>query len=92
MWDITNSEEQMYSSEQIILHIQKWLIDRHRLTIDINDRYIDSGLIDSFEIINLVIFIESSYNITFSSDDFEDARFFTINGLSELILEKISDA
>ena len=46
------------------------VFDQYKLTIDINDRYLDSGLIDSFEIINIVVFIESSYNIKFSSDDF----------------------
>ena len=82
----------MHSSEEIITHIQKWFIDQHRLTIDENDRYIDSGLINSFEILSLVLFIESSYNISFLPDDFQDSRFFTVKGLSELILEKISDA
>ena len=86
-----NSEETIHSPEEIISHIQKWLVDTYRLTVDIDDRYINSGLIDSFEIINLIIFIESSYNIKFSSDDFKDSRFFTINGLSELVLDKIPD-
>ena len=84
-----NSEETIHSSEEIISHIQKWFIDTYTLSVDINERYIDSGLIDSFEMINLVIFIESSYNIKFSSDNFQDSRFFTINGLSELILDRI---
>jgi len=77
-----NSDKTMYSLEEIISRIQKWLIDKYTLTIDINDRYVDSGLIDSFDLINLVIFIESSYNIKFSSGNFDDPRFFTIKGLS----------
>ena len=81
----------MKSFEEIISHVQKWLIDKYSLTVDINDRYVDSGLIDSFDMINLIVFIESSYNIKFSSDDLQDPRFLTINGLCELILEKISD-
>ena len=84
------SEETIHSSEEIISRIQKWFIDKYRLTIDINERFIDSDLVDSFEIINLVIFIESSYNIKFSSDNFQDSRFFTIDGLSELVLVKIA--
>ena len=87
-----NREETMHSSEEIISHLQKWLLEKYRLKVDVNDRYIDSVLIDSFEIINIVVFIESSYNVNFSSDDFQDSRFFTINGLSNLILEKIYDA
>ena len=86
-----NSKEMIHSPEEIISHVQKWFVDTYRLTVDINDRYIDSGLIDSFDIINLVIYIESFYNIKFSSDDFQDSRFFTINGLSALILDRISD-
>ena len=86
-----NSEETIHSSEEIISHIQKWFVDMYSLSVDINDRYIDSGLVDSFDIISLVIFIESTYNIKFSSDNFQDSRFFTINGLSELVLDKIPD-
>jgi acyl carrier protein len=87
-----NSEKTMHSSEEIISHIQKWLIDKYRLTIDINDRYIDSGLVDSLDMINLIVFIESSYNVKFSSDDFQDPRFFTVKGLSELVMVRISNA
>ena len=86
------NKETMHSSEKIILHIQKWLIDKYRLTVDINDRYIDSGLVDSLDMINLIVFIESSYKIKFSSDDLQDSRFFTVKGLSELIMAKISNA
>ena len=86
-----NSKKTIHSSEEIVSHLQNWFIDTYRLTVDINDRYIDSGLIDSFDIINLVIFIESPYNIKFSSDNFQDSRFFTIDGLSELVLDKIPD-
>ena len=82
----------MKSLEEIISHVQKWFIDKYSLTVDINERYIDSGLIDSFDMITLIDFIEQSYNIEFSSDDLIDPRFFTISGLCELILMKISDA
>jgi acyl carrier protein len=79
----------MESFEEIISHIQKWFFDKCGQTIDINEKYVDSGLIDSFDMIILVDFIEESYNIKFSSDDFQDERFFTISGLCKLILEKI---
>ena len=48
----------MKSFEEIISHIQKWLFDKYSLTVDINERYVDSSLIDSFDMINLVDFIE----------------------------------
>jgi len=77
--------------DKILSSIQEWLLTNHSLDVDINARYIDSGLIDSFDMINLIVYIEGTYNIKFSSHDFQDPRFFTISGLCELILEKISD-
>ena len=79
------------SFDEITSHIQEWLVDRYNLKVDINERYMDSSLIDSFDVIKLIDFIESSYTIKFSSDDLHDQRFHTINGLCELIMVKISD-
>ena len=73
----------------IVPHIQKQIFDKYSLTVDINERYVDSGLIDSFDMIIIVGFIEESYNIKFSADNFQGPRFFTISELCELILEKI---
>ena len=81
----------MYSKNDIVAKIQKWFLEKFNETIDNNAEYLDSGFIDSFEIIDLVVFIESTYHIKFSSDEFNDSRFFKISGLSELIFEKISE-
>ena len=39
----------------------------------------------------LIDFIEREYNLKFSSEDFQDSRFFTLEGLASLIVEKNSD-
>jgi len=75
----------------IILEIEKWIFENFSQKINSDERYIDSGAIDSFDMIVLVDFIEENYQIKFSADDFQDTRFFTIKGLAELIIEKPSD-
>ena len=47
-----------------------------------------SGVIDSMQVIELILHIEKKYNIVFTEDDFLDSGFSSIAGLSELILSK----
>lgn len=54
------------------------------------DNFIESGVIDSFGIIVLVEEIEKRYGFKFEDKDFQDRRFVTINGLSEIIHEKLA--
>ncbi|AMG29816.1 hypothetical protein AL542_05015 [Grimontia hollisae] len=49
--------------------------------------YFDQDLIDSFDVILLMEFCESEFEIHFSETQFEDRRFSTINGLCEIIGE-----
>ena len=77
--------------DKILSSIQDWLLKNHNMEVDIDARYIDSGLIDSFDMINLIDHIEDMYKIKFSPQDFQDPRFFTIRGLCELISGKISN-
>ena len=50
----------MYSKNDIVAKIQKWFLDKFNETIDSNAEYLDSGLIDSFEIIEFKA--ANSYN------------------------------
>ncbi|MDH4187791.1 MAG: phosphopantetheine-binding protein [Nitrospira sp.] len=49
--------------------------------------YFEAKLIDSLTVINLILEIEKRFGIQFSPEDFQDRRFATIGGLSELITE-----
>ena len=55
-------------------------------TSDIN--IFESGLIDSLGIMNLIDEIESTYDIELNHNHFEQRRFSTIKGLSEIIDEE----
>ena len=81
----------MPRANDIILEIEKWIFEKFSQKINSDELYIESGAIDSFDMIVLVDFIEENYQIKFSADDFQDIRFFTIKGLVELIIEKKQD-
>ena len=77
--------------DDIIIEIENWIFENFNVRVRSNQRYIDLGVIDSLDLIILIDFIEREYNMKFSSDDFQDSRFFTIEGLASLIVEKNSD-
>jgi acyl carrier protein len=49
--------------------------------------YFEAGLIDSLGVINLIVGIEEHFNIRFNEGHFQDRRFATIGGLSDIIHE-----
>jgi acyl carrier protein len=49
--------------------------------------FFESKMIDSLGVLELIEAIESKYKITFESSHFQDRRFPTISGLSEIIDE-----
>tara|TARA_B100001121_G_scaffold295497_1_gene300006 strand:+ start:1102 stop:1341 length:240 start_codon:yes stop_codon:yes gene_type:complete len=77
--------------DDIIIEIENWIFENFNVRVKSNQRYIDLGVIDSLDIIILIDFIERKYNLKFSSDDFQDSRFFTVEGLASLIVEKNAD-
>lgn len=73
--------------------IMNWFQDKSPdTTLDINDNYFEKNAIDSFGIMELITDIETHYEITFSQDDFQDPRFANIEGLSNILMEKIGNS
>ena len=54
-----------------------------------DEDYFAKGWIDSFKFIRMVTEIEEKFKINFSNDEFQDKKFSTINGLSEIIEARI---
>ena len=80
--------------KQIEIFLVKWFeekgippeIDRTSLsTINI----FDSGLISSLEVIFLISDLEENFSFRFSEEAFQDRRFNTISGISEIVSEFI---
>jgi len=52
-----------------------------------SQNYFEVGLIDSFNVIELIESIETEFQIKFDQNHFQDRRFSTIKGLAEIINE-----
>lgn len=78
----------IYSSViQVINDIsrQKKMSDEELLNID----YLDKGLIDSFQIVEMITILEETFGIQFESDDLTSEEFRTLKGVSEIIKKKL---
>jgi D-alanine--poly(phosphoribitol) ligase subunit 2 len=49
--------------------------------------FFEAGLIDSFGVIELIMAVEEQFGVKFDELHFQDRRFATIEGLSEIISE-----
>ena len=78
----------MKNSEKLV----KWFeIQSEQTGFDTRANYFELGLIDSFDVINLMEYCESEFGVVFSETQFEDRRFATIDGLSCIIDELRND-
>lgn len=66
-----------------------WFVSRRKCKGDVarlaTINYFDAGLLTSLEVIEFVSEIEERFGLQFSEQDFQDPRFGTVAGLSELI-------
>lgn len=51
------------------------------------ENYVDRGWIDSVGIIDLIMEAEESFEVQFSQEHFDDARFLRIGGFAEIVDE-----
>jgi acyl carrier protein len=54
--------------------------------------YFEAGWLTSMEVVEFVMDIEKRFEMQFSENDLQDARFVTIAGLAELILARSTHA
>jgi acyl carrier protein len=53
-------------------------------------RYLEAGWLDSFDLIDFIMYLESEFNIEFSPEELHTDRFRSIGGVVDTILEKLS--
>jgi acyl carrier protein len=56
-------------------------------SIGVNDGLVSSGLIDSLAIVQIVVYLESTYGIDFAAGGFDPERLATITSILDLIEE-----
>jgi len=78
--------------------IKNWIIDwfeknsivnKKEVLNKINENYFQNNWIDSFKFISFIMDIEKKFNISFSNDEFQNRDFSTINGLINIINNKL---
>lgn len=75
--------------------IENWVLDylKNKNEMDaypvLTENFLEAGFLDSMQIIELIEDAEDEFQIEFSQDDFQDRRFPTAKGLSEIISERV---
>ena len=77
------------------MDIKNWLInwfadkmDCNKNEIDPNSNFFEEQYIDSLRIFELIVELESTFNIKFDNSDFLDDKIHSINGLVNIITDK----
>ena|SRR5271167_65315 len=82
--------------EQASRWLCDWFASRRKFKGDaaqlLELNYFDAGLLTSLEVIEFVSEIEDRFGVQFAEQDFQDPRFVTVAGLSELIADRAAQA
>ena len=69
-------------------YILTQIVKRPRQQLDKNTPLISNGLIDSFHLVDLAIFIEEKYGVRIDNSELNPETFDTVAQLSELIRQR----
>ena len=80
-------------SEVVREWLTDWFVSRAKIGKQVRESllnvdYFEAGWLTSMEVVEFVTDIEQRFGMQFSDHDLQDARFITIAGLAELILER----
>jgi acyl carrier protein len=64
------------------------ILKQPKRTIDLEEPLISSGLIDSFHLVDLAIFIEDNFGVRVEDTELNADTFDTLNQLIDLIVER----
>lgn len=77
----------------VTVWLEGWFAKRSpHITLKHSDNFFEREAIDSFGVIELIEDAEQYFNVKFTERDFQDRRFSTVGGLSEIIASKKIDA
>jgi acyl carrier protein len=82
--------------ENVSSWIVEWFSSRGKLHCGAREAlgidYLQSGLLTSLEIVELVSEIENRFGMQFSETEMQDSRFSTIGGIAELVTTALGQA
>lgn len=74
---------------EIVEVLQNWLLERTGEVVDPALPFGEGDLLDSFDVLELVVFSETRFNMKFSANDFASPDFATLAGLASVIHSRI---
>ena len=76
-------------SKSIEKKILEWFKQRKKKILPSQD-FLNEGILDSFDLIDFVIFLEKKFNIKFDPEDLSNQSFPIIKKLAKIIEKKIN--
>lgn len=71
--------------------LKKYLEDKSSYSIEINENLFSQKIIDSFGVVELVVFLENEFGINVDYEDLNEANFSTINDISLYVDRVLSE-
>jgi acyl carrier protein len=69
-------------------YLKEEILQQPNRNIEPDEPLISSGLIDSFSLVDVALFVEDTYGVQIDDTELNADTFDTLNTLSELILER----
>lgn len=75
--------------KELTSHIRSQIIKQPEMDLQPDDKIISSGLIDSFHLVDISLFIEDQYGVLIDDAELNAATFDSINELADIIVLRI---
>lgn len=73
---------------QIKAYLQEDILKQPNRDIPLDERMISSGLIDSFSLVDVALFVEDTFGVHIDDTELNAETFDTLNQLADLILDR----
>jgi len=74
--------------EKIKIYLQEDILQLPNREIEPDEALISSGLIDSFSLVDVALFVEDTYDVRIDDTELNADTFDTLNELADLILDR----
>ncbi len=83
------SEIRSRIQNEILDYVAREILRDERRRIDLDEALISSGLIDSFHLVDLALFVEGAFDVRIDDTELSASVFDSIHELTELVLERM---
>lgn len=76
--------------------IVDWFVKNSNVSTELirknfEENYLENGWIDSLKFVSFITELEDKFKIKFSNEEFQNTKFSTVEGLSQIIEEKLNE-